>query len=90
MAVAKAGHPNLLKIVHQPCCVGNAVLICIVQVFGKYLIDDLVFAFEELSQDLAEMGRRNTIVCDDGFCSLELRSSQRKAGYISGLQRRRN
>lgn len=45
------------------------------QAFGKYLIDDLVFAFEEVSQDLAEMGRGNTIVCDDGFCSLELRSS---------------
>jgi hypothetical protein len=90
VAVARWGHPNLLKIVHQPCCVGIAFLICIMQAFGKYLIDDLVFAFEEFSQDLAETGRRNTIICDDGFCSLELRSPQRKAGYISGLQRRRN
>jgi hypothetical protein len=81
----KVGHSNLLKVVHQPRCVGNAFLICIMQAFGKYLIDDLIFAFEEFSQDLAETDRRNTIVCDDRFYGLELRSSQRKAGYISGL-----
>jgi hypothetical protein len=85
VAVAKVGRSNLLKIVHQPRCVGNAFLICIVQAFGKYLIDDLIFAFEEFSQDLTETGRRNTIVCDDGFYGLELRSSQRKARYIGGL-----
>jgi hypothetical protein len=36
--------PNLLKLLHYSRCVGDALLVCIVEAFCKNLIDDLIFA----------------------------------------------
>lgn len=38
------GKANLLELIHEVCGIGHGLFVCIVETFGKYLIDYLVFA----------------------------------------------